>query len=110
MVHGRARELARMTDLLDAARRGRSFALLVEGPAGIGKSTVLAEAVARADAMEVLQAQGYESEADIPYGGLLELVAPLLELRGQLPPAHAAALGGALALEPASPHDRFAVP
>ena len=99
-----------MTDLLDAARRGRSFALLVEGPAGIGKSTVLAEAVARAGAMEVLRAQGYESEADIPYGGLLELVAPVLELREQLPPAHATALGGALALEPASPHDRFAVP
>src|SRR4051794_19939005 len=109
MFHGRARELARLTDLLDGVGRGRSFALLVEGPAGIGKSTFLGEAMDRAREMRVLRTQGYASEADIPYAGLLELVMPLLELRDRLPAAHAAALGAALALEPPSPHDRFAV-
>src|SRR6266487_722930 len=45
---GRRRELATVTALLDGLRRGHGGVALVVGEAGIGKSRLLAEAVARA--------------------------------------------------------------
>ena len=59
----------------------------------------------------MLAAQGMESESDIPFAGLSELLAPLLEALDAIPPAQAAALRGALALSTAAPtsQDRFAV-
>ena len=58
----------------------------------------------------VLRARGYESESDIPFAGLLELLTPLLALRDKIPEVQARALSSALALEPPTPFDRFAVP
>ena len=96
--------------MLEAAREGRSTVLVVHGEAGIGKSTLLdATAEAAAD-FRVVRARGYESESDIPFAGLLDLVSPLLDLLDAIPPAQAAALRGSLALGEPSPHDRFAVP
>ncbi len=109
MLQGRAHELALLDDRLAAARRGHSFALLVQGEPGIGKSALLDEAVRRAAGFRVLRAAGYEAEADIPFAGVSALAAPLLELRERLPPGQARALGVALALEPPTPQDRFAV-
>lgn len=110
MLHGRSREREQIAELVDGARNGRSFAVLVEGPAGIGKSTLLEEALAVADGMVVLRAAGHEAESEIPYAGLSDLLAPVLHLRDALPAAQSAALGGAVALEQAPPSDRFAVP
>src|SRR3954449_6847085 len=112
MLIGREREVAHIEGLLDAARRGESSALLVTGDAGIGKSALLGEAGERAQALgiRVLRTRGFESESDIAFAGLLELLTPLLGLRDRIPEVQAAALGSALALEPPSPHDRFAVP
>src|SRR4051812_23487837 len=112
MLIGREREVAHIEGLLDAGRRGESSALLVTGDAGIGKSALLGEAGERAQALgiRVLRTRGFESESDIAFAGLLELLTPLLGLRDRIPEVQAAALGSALALEPPSPHDRFAVP
>ena len=44
-VLGRTREKNELDALLEAARDGRSAALVVHGEAGIGKSTLLADAV-----------------------------------------------------------------
>lgn len=109
MLYGRARERDQIAERVAGARSGRSFATLLEGPAGIGKSTLLEEAAAAADGMLVLRAAGHESESEIPYAGLSELLAPVLHLRERLPDGQRAALGGAVALEPAAPRDRFAV-
>ena len=59
--------------------------------------------------MQLLRARGIESEAQIPFGSLLELIRPALEMLGQIPPPQAAALESALALRPGTAHDRFAV-
>jgi predicted ATPase len=45
---GRERELVELARLLEAAREGRSVSVVVEGPAGIGKSVLVNEAVRRA--------------------------------------------------------------
>ena len=53
--------------------------------------------------------RGIESEAELAFGGLLELVRPLADLIPRLPEPQALALEGALALAPAAGTDRFSV-
>jgi predicted ATPase len=95
MLIGRARERARIDSLLLAARDGRSGALLLAGEAGIGKAALLEHARAEADAagMLVLRARGLQSESDIPFAGLSELLSPLLDRLDAIPPAQAARCG-----------------
>ena len=110
MLVGREVERARLQALLDAARAGRSGALLLRGPAGIGKTALIRWAVEQADGLRVVRARGMESESDIPFAGLAELAGPLLEHLDGIPAVQADALRGALALGPAAPGDRFTVP
>src|SRR4051794_27030370 len=112
LLLGRQRELAHIEELLSAAKEGTSAALLVHGEPGIGKSSLLRATLERADELgfAVLRTRGFESESDIPFAGLLELLTPLLPLRDRIPEVQARALGSALALEPPTPFDRFAVP
>jgi DNA-binding CsgD family transcriptional regulator len=112
LLLGRQREVAHIEDLLTRARDGTSAALLLHGEPGIGKSALLGAARERAQALElaVLRTRGFESESDIPFAGLLELLTPLLHLRDRIPEVQARALSSALALEPPAPFDRFAVP
>lgn len=107
---GRKDERARLKALLDAAREGRSGALLLHGPPGIGKTELLRYAVEEAEGFRLLRARGMESESDIPFAGLGELVTPLLSYLDEIPEVQATALRGALALGPATPADRFTVP
>jgi DNA-binding CsgD family transcriptional regulator len=76
----RDRELARIGHLLDQARAGRGGALLIWGPAGIGKSSLLT--AARADAagagVRVLWARGGELEREFGFGVARQLFEPVL--------------------------------
>jgi len=112
LLLGRQHERTQIESLLTAAKDGTSAALLLHGEPGIGKSALLRAACERAQELGfvVLRARGYESESDIPFAGLLELLTPLLPLRDKIPEVQARALGSALALEPPTPFDRFAVP
>src|SRR5918997_2579612 len=110
MFVGRERERARIDRLLEGARGGVSGALLLHGEAGIGKTALVRWAIGRATGMRVLRARGIETESDIPFAGLAELVSPLLDRLDAIPEVQARALRGALALGPATPHDRFTVP
>src|SRR3954447_23865947 len=95
--------------MIEAAREGRSAALLIHGEAGVGKTSLLRAAAEHAPGLRLLRARGIESESHLPFAALSELLAPLLDLRGEIPPVQAQALGGALALEAATVSDRFAV-
>jgi len=59
--------------------------------------------------MRCLTSRGVESESEIPFSGLSELLRPVLRLLPALPPPQVAALGGALALSPPRTDDRFAI-
>lgn len=109
MVIGRVAERAAIDDLLSAARAGCSGALVLRGEAGMGKSTLLAYAAERAKDMTVLSAQGYESESEIPFAGLADLVRPVLGLLERLPGPQVAALQSAMSLGPPTGGDRFSV-
>lgn len=108
---GREAEQAAIERAVAQARLGRSETLVLSGEPGIGKTALLcwAEERARAERMEVLAARGVESETGVPFGGLLELLRPALEEIGQIPPAQAEALRGALDLGPSAERDRFLV-
>ena len=110
MLLGRRLELEQIERLMAEAREGSGGALLLVGEPGIGKTSMLAEAEARAGDLHVVKAAGIEAEANLPYALLGEVVAPLLDGLGELPEPQADAIRGALALGPSprAPLDRFA--
>ena len=109
MLVGRESELRHIEGLLAAAREGQGAALVIQGDPGIGKSALLQYARERATGMRCLTTRGVESESEIPFSGLSELLRPVLRLLPALPPPQVAALGGALALSPPRTDDRFAI-
>ena len=109
MLVGREAEVATLERLLTAARLGRSGALLVRGEAGIGKTALLAAAEAAADGFRVLRATGIESEAELPYATLHQLLWPLADRIDRLANPQARALRGALGLADEGEIDRFLV-
>jgi DNA-binding CsgD family transcriptional regulator/tetratricopeptide (TPR) repeat protein len=72
---GRAAELAVLEAAAAAARGGQPTVVLVEGEAGIGKSTLLARFASGLAGATVLRASGDEAELRLPYGIVGQLVA-----------------------------------
>lgn len=79
-LYERERELAALAQALDAAVAGAPRLVLVEGPAGAGKSRLLAAArnAAAARGLPLLAAHGVELERAFPFGLARQLVEPLL--------------------------------
>nr|WP_153426475.1 LuxR family transcriptional regulator [Streptomyces alkaliphilus] len=109
-MYGRTTEQERLTQLVAAARAGCSGALLVRGEAGIGKTALLdwlAETAPRADAesgddgreLRILRVTGIEPEADLAFGGLVQLLWPVQGRLDALPEPQAAALRAVLGTE-----------
>ena len=96
--------------LLDEAWASRGGALVLRGPAGVGKSALLADAIARAEGMRVLRTQGIESETDLAFAALSQLLRPVTGLADRLTPPQAAALRIGFGEQSASDRsDRFLV-
>jgi DNA-binding CsgD family transcriptional regulator len=92
-------DLQTIATALDDARAGeRGGALLIEGPAGVGKTALLGrlEAQAAGDGYRVLRARGSEMERDFGFGLVRQLCGPLL--RRLDPGRRAQLLGGPAAL------------
>jgi predicted ATPase len=109
VLYGRDVERNAIGALLDGAASSRSGALVVRGEAGIGKTALLEDARERAGAMHVLAVRGVESESELPFAGLHQLLRPALTLVDQLPPPQARALRGALGLSERTGDDRFLI-
>ena len=77
MLVGREAECARLHALLDGARAGRSGVVLLRGEAGAGKTALLDAVVAGAGDLLVLRAQGVESESELSYAALYQLLRPV---------------------------------
>lgn len=80
----REHELARICSALRGAGAGAGGLLLVEGPAGIGKTTLLKAArdEAAERGMRILAARATELEHDFSYGVVRQLVDPVLREAG----------------------------
>jgi DNA-binding CsgD family transcriptional regulator len=96
-LHEREDETALLAEALERTGRGSAL-VVVEGPPGIGKTSLLAAAreLARARDMGVLAARGSELEAGVPFG----IARQLLEARlaAASPAGRKALLSGAAAL------------
>jgi tetratricopeptide (TPR) repeat protein len=79
----REHELDSLTALLDGLAAGHSRAALIEGPAGIGKSRLLAEVrqAAAERGIPSLGARGSELEREFPFGVVRQLIEPALMAR-----------------------------
>jgi DNA-binding CsgD family transcriptional regulator len=108
----RSEELARIESALAEARAGRGTFVVIEGPAGIGKTALLAAArtAAAHGGMRVLRSRGTELERDFAFGVVRQLFEPPLaeasELeRVDLLEAAAGVAAGLLGLPGARPPD-----
>jgi DNA-binding CsgD family transcriptional regulator len=107
----RERELEALAAAVGAAAEGTSGLVLVEGPAGIGKSRLLAAAKTLADegGLRVLAARGGELERGFPFGIVRQLFESLLVDEGARSNLLAGAAGSAAPVfDP--PRDRAGVP
>jgi DNA-binding CsgD family transcriptional regulator len=109
MLFGREEECGRVDAVLEAARNHRGGSLVLRGEAGIGKTALLDYAVERAQDFRVLRAPGVESEAEIAYAGVQQLVRTILYALDELPAPQARALRTALAIEEGRRPERLAV-
>jgi DNA-binding CsgD family transcriptional regulator len=105
----RQTERAAIDQALDAVRKGFSRTLLLRGGPGVGKTTLLRYAVDAAPDMRVSSITGVESEINMDYGGLQQLLLPFLPMLDELPPPQQSALRVAFGQETGPPPERFLV-
>jgi hypothetical protein len=107
MLVGRREERSRIDRLLDQAVAAHGGALVLRGEPGIGKTALLEYARQRAGAAAVVETTGVESELELPFAGLADVLHPLLGHLDELAEFQQKLLRSALALGPAHAVDRF---
>lgn len=81
---GRNDELLTLRSELDAARRGQPRLVLIEGPAGIGKTALVARFLDSERDLSVLSASGEEGERELALGVLGQLWIDLATMSDQV--------------------------
>lgn len=106
---GRGEERERVDLVVAAARQGLSGVLVLRGEPGIGKTALLDYAVGAAAGLEIARVEAVESEMELGFAGLHQLLLPYLGGLGALPSPQRDALSGAFGLGAHGPPDRFLV-
>jgi ATP/maltotriose-dependent transcriptional regulator MalT len=106
---GRDAEIAQVEVLLAGARGGHSGVLVLRGEAGVGKSALLADVADRATDFTVLRGVGIESESELAYAALHQILRPAFDRIDALPEPQAAALRAAFALTGETVDEKFRV-
>jgi predicted ATPase len=105
----RNRELEAIDRLLRTARQGFSGALVLRGEAGIGKSVLVEHATGAASDFAIAHIAAVESEMELAYAGLHQLLVPFLSELDLLPQPQLDALQSALGASGGGSPDRFLV-
>jgi DNA-binding CsgD family transcriptional regulator len=108
-LRGRRGECDLLDRVLEAVRAGEGRALVVRGEPGVGKTALLDYLAEHASGCRVARAAGVESEMELAYAGLHQLLAPMLDRLERLPVPQRGALETAFGLGPGSAADRFLV-
>ena len=95
---GREHEKAEIAQLLASSRGGISAALVLRGEAGVGKTALLEDAVAGASDFEIVRLVGIESEVQLGFAGLHQLLVPFLDDIEALPGPQMRALKAAFGI------------
>src|SRR3954454_6580974 len=106
---GRRSERDVLDRLVEAARAGESRALVLSGEPGVGKTALLDYLVEQAADCRVVRAAGVQSEMELAFAGLHQLLAPMLDRLERLPGPQRDALRTALGVSAGPVPDRFLV-
>src|SRR5216684_8411961 len=106
---GRRAERDVLDRFLGAVRAGESRALVVRGEPGVGKTALLKYLAGRALGCRVATAAGVQSEMELAFAGLHQLLAPMLDRLDRLPGPQRDALRTAFGLSAGPVPDRFLV-
>jgi len=106
---GRSTERDALDGLLARVRGGESDVLVIHGEAGIGKSALLRYAARQASGFRVAELTGVEAEMELPFAGIHQLCATMLDRLDALPAPQRGALNVALGLVAGEVPERFLV-
>jgi DNA-binding CsgD family transcriptional regulator len=109
VLRGRRSECEVLDRLLEAARSGESRALVVRGEPGVGKTALLDYLAERSSNCRVTRAAGVQSEMELPFAGLHQLCAPMLDRLERLPEPQRNALAVTFGLSAGEPSGRLLV-
>src|ERR1700687_1598310 len=104
----RAQECDRLDQIVDATRRGLSGVLVLRGEPGVGKTSLLeyVQAAAKLD-VQIAHLEGIESEVELGFAALQQLIRPSLGHMDMLPSPQGDALRRALGPQEGGDPDRF---
>src|SRR5579863_1669705 len=108
-LRDRRAECGVLDQLISAVRAGGSRVLVVRGEPGVGKSALLDYLAGRAAGCWVLRAAGVESEMELAFAGLHQLLAPVLDRADALPVLQRDALKTAFGVSTGPAPDHFLV-
>jgi DNA-binding CsgD family transcriptional regulator len=109
VLQDRRSECGTLDRLLEGVRAGRSGVLVVRGEPGVGKSALLEYVAEGATGCRVARAAGVQSEMELPFAGLHQLCAPMLDRLERLPGPQRDALRVAFGVSGGEAPDRFRV-
>jgi DNA-binding CsgD family transcriptional regulator len=104
---GRQAECAVLDRLVEGVCAGESQALVIHGEPGVGKSALLDYLAERASKFGVMRAAGVQSEMELAFAAVHQLLAPLLDRLDRVPGPQREALRTAFGLVAGPPPDRF---
>jgi hypothetical protein len=105
----RRAECGVLDQLVGAVQAGAPRVLVVRGEPGVGKSALLNYLAGHAPGCRVVRAAGVESEMELAFAGLHQLLAPVLDRVERLPGPQRDALRTAFGLSAGPVPDRFLV-
>jgi DNA-binding CsgD family transcriptional regulator len=106
---GRRAEREELDRLLTAIRSGESRSLVLRGEPGVGKTRLLEYLIERASDCRIERAAGVQSEMELAFAGLHQLLVPMLTRIDYLPPPQRDALRIAFGDLAGTPPDHFLV-
>ena len=109
MLLDRRAERGQIDRVLAAAREGLSGVLVLRGEPGIGKTALRDYSVQAAADLRVVRLAGIESEMELSFASLHQILLPFLGGLDQLPAPQGAALGSAFGLHDGGLPDRLLV-
>ena len=108
-LRGRRSERDVLDRFIEAVCAGEGRALVLRGEPGVGKTALLEYLVEQAAGCRVVRAAGVQSEMELAFAGLHQLLAPMLDRLERLPVPQRDALRTAFGLSPGPAPDRFFV-
>src|SRR5258707_10961806 len=85
VLRGRRSECDALDRLVEAVRAGASRVLVVRGEPGVGKSALLDYLAGHAPGCRVVRAAGGQSEMELAFAGLHQLLSPMPDRLERLP-------------------------